>query len=228
MGKSVVTDLKQLWSDFVKVYPASLSKITANWQISIACMFAIVSSFYLDSAVRELVIGIKNNYAADAFDFGRWYGNGQITLYLFLGLYFSGLLIKHFKIRETGLLIGEAYIFSGLITLIFKSFTGRWRPYTNHGDFSFNGWNFTDNDQFSFFSGHATVAFALSAVLASSTKNIYLKFFYYSLAVLTCLSRIYHEQHWFSDVVAGAINAILFTRVLVALRRQRITGEDIV
>lgn len=228
MGKEVIIDLKQLWSDFVKVYPTALNKIVSNWQISVACLFAIVSSFYLDEAIMELVVSIKSRYAAEAFDFGRWYGNGQLTLYLFAGLYLSGLLFKRFKMRDAGLLIGESYIFAGLVTIIFKSITGRWRPYTNHGDFSFVGWNLSDNDQFSFFSGHATVAFALSAVLASTTENVYLKTFYYSLAVLTCLSRVYHHQHWFSDVVTGAINAILFTRVLLALRRKRVTTEDIV
>lgn len=228
MGKSVKYDLKQLWSDFVKVYPTAFAKIVNKWQISVACIFIIISAFYIDEPIRVLVISIKNTYATEAFDFGRWYGNGQLTLYMFLGLYFGGLFLKKFKIRDTGLLIGEAYIFSGLITIIFKSITGRYRPYTHHGDFTFYGWNPTDNDMFSFFSGHATVAFALSAVLASTTKNIYLKSFYYALAVLTCLSRIYHEQHWFSDVIAGAINAILFTKVLLILRKTRVMPGEII
>jgi membrane-associated phospholipid phosphatase len=228
LGKFVKNDLKQLWSDFVKVYPTAFAKAVDKWQISIACLFAIISAFYLDSPVREIVVSIKNNYAADAFDFGRWYGNGELTLYLFLALYLGGLFFSKYKIRDAGLLIGEAYIFSGLITLIFKSVSGRWRPYTLHGDFSFSWWDLADNDRFSFFSGHASVAFALSAVLASTTKNIYLKSFYYLLAVLTCFSRIYHEQHWFSDVVTGAINALLITKVLLLLHKQHVASEDIV
>lgn len=228
MGKTVKTDLKQLWTDLKKIYPASYSKIISNWQISLACLFAIISSFYLDPAVRELVMSIKGYYAAEAFEFGRWYGNGLLTLYMFLGLYLLGLFFNKIKMRETGLLIGEAYIFTGLITIIFKSITGRWRPYTNHGDFSFNGWSFDNNDQFSFFSGHATVAFALSAVLASTTKNVYLKVFYYALAVLTCLSRIYHNQHWLSDVVTGAIESILITKVLLYLHKNRTAVKQMV
>lgn len=228
MGKQVKNDLKQIWSDFVKVYPVALNKIVSKWHISLACIFIIISSFYLDDAIRDFVMSIKNSYAAEAFDFGRWYGNGTLTLYLFLALYSGGLFFRKYKMRDTGLLIGEAYIYSGIITLIFKSLFGRWRPYANHGDFSFNGWNLDNNDMFSFISGHAAVAVALSAALASTTKNIYLKSFYYALAAVTCLSRIYHNQHWFSDVVAGAINALLITSVLLALRKRHVTSEDIV
>jgi membrane-associated phospholipid phosphatase len=228
LGKVVKNDLKQIWSDFVKVYPTALNKIVSKWQLSLACIFIIFTAFYLDDAVRDFILTIKNVYAADAFDFGRWYGNGALTLYLFIALYFGGLIFKQYKVRVTGLLVGEAYIYSGIVTLIFKSLFGRWRPYTNHGDFAFTGWNLDNNDMFSFLSGHAAVAFALSAALASSTKNIYLKSFYYLLAVITCLSRIYHNQHWPSDVVAGAINALLITNVLLALRKRHVTAGDIV
>ena len=228
MGKVVKIDLKQIWSDFVRVYPTALNKIVSKWQLSLVCIFIIISVFYLDDSIRDFIISIKNGFASDVFDFGRWYGNGALTLYLFIALYFGGLFFKQYKVRDTGLLVGEAYIYSGIVTLLFKSLFGRWRPYTNHGDFAFSGWNWDNNDMFSFLSGHAAVSFALSAALASSTKNIYLKSFYYLLAVITCLSRIYHNQHWPSDVVAGAINALLITGTLVSLRKRRVAAEDIV
>ena len=213
-------DLRHLGTAIVKVYPMTFRRIFLHWQITLAAIFAIVSAFYLDPAVQILFIGLHNNTADAVFEFGRWYGNGAPTLYLFFGLYIGGLIFKKYSLRETGLLILESYVFSGLITLIFKSAFGRFRPYTNKGDLAFYGWNWANNDMFSYISGHAAVSFSLSTILASTTKNIYLKSFYYLLAVITCFSRIYHNQHWFSDVLSGAISAYLISRVLVAIHHE--------
>lgn len=213
-------DLKHIGSAFVKVYPMAFRRLFSHWEISLACLFAILSSFYLDPAVRTIVATYKNSIVNSIYDFGRWYGNGQPTLYVFLGAYIGGLILKKYRLRETGLLVGEAFVFSGLLTLIAKSLFGRWRPYTNHGDLAFYGWNFSNNDMFSYYSGHAAVSFALSTVLASTTKNIYLKSFYYLLAAVTCVSRIYHNQHWLSDVVTGAIIAYFISRVLISIHNE--------
>lgn len=218
-------DLKHIWTALVKVYPMAFRRITGHPEITIAALFTIFAAFYLDPAVRIIITGLQNNFAESLFAFGRWYGSGEPTLYLFLVLYLLGLFFNKYKLRETGLLIGGAYIFSGIVTLIIKSAFGRWRPYTNRGGFDFNGWSWTNNDQFSYYSGHAAVSFALSAILASTTDNIYLKSFYYLLAVVTCFSRVYHQQHWFSDVVTGAIVAYLISRVLIAIHKQ--PGADI-
>ena len=220
MKQLIKGDLRHFGTAFVKVYPMTFRRIFLHWQLSIAALFFVASAFYLDPAVRAIVKSFDDNIVGAVFEFGRWYGNGLPTLYLFAGLYVAGLIVKKYKLRETGLLILETYVFSGLITLIFKSSFGRFRPYTNKGDYVFYGWNWTNNDMFSYFSGHAAVSFALSTVLASTTKNIYLKSFYYLLAVITCVSRIYHNQHWFSDVVSGAISAYLISRVLIAIHNE--------
>jgi len=223
MKKLLKSDLKHLRDALIKVYPMAFRKLTTYWSITISWLIAILFAFYLDDAVRDIITGIHNNFVDSLFAFGRWYGNGQPTLYLFAGLYIAGLIFQKYKFRETSLLIGESYVFSGLLTLIFKSAVGRWRPYTNKGDLVFNGWSWTNNDQFSYFSGHASVAFALSTILASTTDNKYLKAFYYLIAVITCLSRIYHEQHWFSDVLTGALVAYLISNVLIAIHREPVS-----
>jgi membrane-associated phospholipid phosphatase len=214
-------DLKQLWFDLKWVYPNSFSLLVQKWQASLISIFLIISAFYLDEPAHELITGISSIFWDNVFTFGRWYGSGAPTLYLFLTLYISGFIFKKVKLRDTGLLIGETYIFAGLITLIFKSIFGRARPFTNHGDFFFSGLDLSDNAYFSLSSGHANVAFCLSMVLASTTDNIYLKIFYYALAVNTCISRIYHNQHWLSDVVIGAMLAILVSSVLIEIHRLK-------
>ncbi len=217
-------DLRHFGTAFVKVYPMTFRRMFMHWQLSLAAIFAIVSAFFLDKAIQDIVTALNSPFYDAIFGFGRWYGNGNPTLYLFAGLYLIGLILKKYKLRETGLLILESYVFSGLITLIMKSAFGRFRPYTNKGDFAFYGWNWANNDMFSYVSGHAAVSFALSTILASTTENYYLKTFYYTLAVVTCVSRIYHNQHWLSDVVTGAISAYVISRVLVAIHKE--PGSD--
>ena len=217
-------DLRHFGTAFVKVYPMTFRRMFMHWQLSLAAIFVIVSAFFLDKAIQDIVTALNGPFYDAIFGFGRWYGNGNPTLYLFAGLYLIGLILKNYKLRETGLLILESYVFSGLITLIMKSAFGRFRPYTNKGDFAFYGWNWANNDMFSYVSGHAAVSFALSTILASTTENYYLKTFYYTLAVVTCISRIYHNQHWLSDVVTGAISAYVISRVLVAIHKE--PGSD--
>lgn len=213
-------DGKHLGRAFTRVYPMALRRISTHWLIAIISAIAIILSFMLDDSVRPVVRGWTYGFVDVAFSFGRWYGNGLPTLYVFLGLYAAGLIFKRDKLRETGLLVAEAYLFSGLLTLLVKSTFGRLRPYMEMGAYNFHGWSLANNDQFSFFSGHAAVSFALSTILASTTKNIYLKSFYYSLAIITCISRIYHSQHWLSDVVTGAIISYTISRVLVAIHNE--------
>ncbi len=220
-GKIIISDLKQLWFDLRWVYQTAFSKIFSNWQISLIYLFFVFSAFFVDEAVYELIISIKSSFWDSVFAFGRWYGTGNPTLYAFVGFYLTGIFFHQHKLRDTGLLAGESFVFAGLITLIFKSFFGRWRPFTNHGDMSFYGFTWSDNDHLSFSSGHANVAFCLSAVLASTTDNVYLKVLYYIPAVITAVSRIYHNQHWLSDVVVGAMIAILITNVLVNFHKTR-------
>lgn len=219
--KEIRADLKQLWHDLKKIYPASFNWLTARWKVTLACFFLIITSFYFDGVFKSLFYHIHSNIFDIVFGFGRWFGNGEPTLILFLILYFGGLYISNYKVRDTGLLIGEAYIFSGFLTLLFKSAVGRWRPYMEKGEFAFNGWSWTNNDQFSFFSGHAQVSFAISVVLALTTKNVYLKSFYYSLAVITAFSRIYHNQHWLSDIVIGSMVSILISSLLVRFHKNK-------
>ena len=87
-------DLKHLGIAFVKVYPMTFRRLFMHWQLTLAALFAIISAFYLDNAIQSLVKGMSNNITDAIFEFGRWYGNGMPTLYLFLGLYICGLILK--------------------------------------------------------------------------------------------------------------------------------------
>jgi membrane-associated phospholipid phosphatase len=68
--------------------------------------------------------------------------------------------------------------------------------------------NYTNN---SFPSGHTTVAFSLCLGLALISKKNNLKWIYFILALLIAYSRVYLSQHFFGDIYAGSIIAVITT-----------------
>ncbi len=86
-----------------------------------------------------------------------------------------------------------------LVEAILKPLIGRARPAIEMGAIIVgNG-----NHDYSFPSGHATIAWAMAVVL--SQKEPRLKWLFYILAILISLSRIYLGKHFPLDVLVGAL-----------------------
>lgn len=104
-----------------------------------------------------------------------------------------------------------------IVTTGLKYATGRYRPNQSpddHGRFKpFSG-------HVSFPSGHATTAFALAAGLSTETAAAWVPFVAYPAATLTAWSRLHDDQHWLSDVVAGAFIGHWVGRKVVQLQRD--------
>ncbi|MHB8578316.1 MAG: phosphatase PAP2 family protein [Ignavibacteriaceae bacterium] len=135
------------------------------------------------------------------FSIDKVYGSGY-TLFGIAGIYGYGLFLNNQGVRKIGLQTIEAVGYAGVITSVLKSLVGRSRPYANDGKDMFHPFN-THAAETSFPSGHMTVAVAMSTVLANNTNSLFLKIICYSAAGLVGCSRIYHNAHWISDVVAG-------------------------
>jgi membrane-associated phospholipid phosphatase len=120
-----------------------------------------------------------------------------------IGFYGYGLIDNNNEVRKLAVKLTEATLFATSITLITKTVIGRARPYKQDNQYYTNPFTF-DNDYNSFPSGHTTLAFAYSTVMANEIDNIFWKIGWYTAAGLVGYSRIYHNQHWFSDVLMGA------------------------
>ena len=82
-----------------------------------------------------------------------------------------------------------------------KFLFGRSRPEDGKGAWTYDP--FTPGA--SFYSGHATMAFARATALSEEMNNTYATVALYSFASLTAVSRVYDDRHWLSDIVAGAV-----------------------
>jgi membrane-associated phospholipid phosphatase len=157
----------------------------------------------VDKDIRKFALANQTNLNNKIFNFDSFYGNGY-TAFFTAGLYGVGLFTGKTAIRKLGLHASEAFIISGIVTGILKILIGRRRPYGGNSQLFFRPFQLTNNDYHSLPSGHTTVAFAISTVMAQYLRNISWKIFWYGSAGMVAASRIYHNQHWASDVFLGA------------------------
>ena len=143
------------------------------------------------------------------------------------GLYATGKLTNHPDLADLGWHGTEAVILASGITSILKGVLGRSRPYVNGDttprDFGFlrgfghnkpalrgDGKPVQTGDYQSFPSGHTTTAFAAAAAVTSEMRRMHpdaviiVGPLLYGGATLVGLSRMYHNNHWASDVALGA------------------------
>ena len=199
----IVQDAKTVWHDGVDIFTAPLHFTQPQWLETGVIVGGTVVLFALDRSDRSVALRSQSQLADNVLTVGRDFGVGTYGLSLSGGLYAGGLLFKNGDLRETGLMLIESIAFSGIVTNILKSVTGRSRPFVEAGPFDFHGIQFKDETA-SFPSGHSTVAFAISSVLSRKIKNTWASIGLYALATLTAVSRVYDDEHWTSDTFLGA------------------------
>ena len=108
----------------------------------------------------------------------------------------------------------------GIITQILKHIIGRPRPnYTNFEDvFDFKFFTLESNFH-SFPSGHSSTIFIVCFILVAAFPK--LKYLFYFLASIIALSRVVVGAHFFTDIVAGAILALVSFKVLNGLVEKK-------
>ncbi|HCY76118.1 MAG TPA: hypothetical protein DHV28_09380 [Ignavibacteriales bacterium] len=219
--KYIIEDIKHLLSDSISLTKISVKLNSKTFFVGTAFFIAYAFAFIFDQTIRDFFSKIHTNYFDILFNIGHLYGKLYLTIIFFLTLYFTGLIFRNDTIRKNGLRIFEAFIFSGIIVTILKSLIGRWRPYTGNGNLAFTPLNFGSNDHLSLPSGDVAIAFAFSTIAAGFFDNRYWKVLCYLFAVLTLLGRIYHDQHWLSDVILGA-----FIPTIIGIKLNRLSKNE--
>jgi membrane-associated phospholipid phosphatase len=159
----------------------------------------------------------------DFWDIPTRYGIVSYANIFSLGVYATGLATDSDDIRRTGRLLFESISYSGISVMAIRYIFGRSRPYPGNSPTDFN-WFETSNEIQSFPSGHTTVAFALSTVLAEEIGGVWARIAFYGLASMTGYARVRNNQHWFSDVVVGA--GLGLVTGLHVVRQERLRGQS--
>lgn len=127
-------------------------------------------------------------------------------------LYLIGRSDGNRRVQSLGLHSVESIVVANVLGVGIKLFAGRQRPYVdtnNPSSFQFLR-GFTADRFRSFPSGHTITSFAFASTVTRESQfwwphaTWYVGTAFYGGATLVGLSRIYNNQHWASDVMAGA------------------------
>jgi membrane-associated phospholipid phosphatase len=220
----VLQDVSKTFAGVGEYLTSPLRMNGSAWLSAGAVVAGTGAVMLFDRPLHEGVSGEgRDSYNGDAWDFPTAYGDVAGAGGIGVLLYGAGLLSSSPALRVTGRMILESLASAGLMAFALRSFTGRSRPFTSDGPWSFHPIGWTHEHQ-SFPSGHATAAFALSTVLGERIGTPWSRIGFYALATLTAVSRVRNNQHWASDVVMGA--ALGISGGLSATRREEAPGES--
>jgi membrane-associated phospholipid phosphatase len=213
---TVLQDISHGLNDGIKLVN-SLSNFTSRDWIYLGGIAGITAgSFFIDKSIRNTVAKNHTSTLNDITKVGEYFGTAQYMVILSGATYLTGKIIQNNDVSETGRMLLETLAYAGIITTVLKVGLGRARPYMEKGPYDFFNFNIKDN-YLSLPSGHTTVAFAISSVLAAKIKNTYASIALYGLAGLTMYQRIYSDRHWFSDAFLGAAISTVIGNAIVEL-----------
>jgi membrane-associated phospholipid phosphatase len=149
------------------------------------------------------------------YGFAPW-GSGVYSIPALGIMYGVGAIFKNDKARYTSLKGAEAFLLGFVTDQLLKQLTHRHRPYQDDPP-NPSLWDgpFQPISNTSFASGHSTAAFAVATVIATSyAKTVWVPILCYTLAGLTAASRVYNNDHWFSDVFVGSAMGFAIGRTI--------------
>ena len=199
-GSLAVEDARAI----TKLRPAAQTVLVAG---------AIVASAGLDETVRDAARASTKNTAGEIADVVEPFG-GRYSDRVMAGFLVAGLVRDDERMKAVAFdSFISSLVASKVVTPVLKQLSNRARPNEAEGPFEFEGGS-------SFPSNHSTQAFAVASVVAAHYDSRWIDGAAYGLATLVGASRIYHDAHWLSDVVAGAVIGTATGRLIVRTNRR--------
>lgn len=186
-------------------------KQTSFFIIVQVLVLTVLTYFVLTYEKSELQL-IANTYYSTFFDFVFYILTHSVEFWGCLIIYVLIAFYKSYKYAIIGLL---TYASAGLVTQILKRnvFPEFKRPTVNIENLRLipEYFNYEQASNFSFPSGHTTVAFALFIFLTLIVKNKKWGIVFGIMACAVAYSRVYLSQHYFIDILAGSLIGTVVT-----------------
>lgn len=179
--------------------------ITRNSSFFLPFLLMMLGAFSLllwfsSPALTFMINSFHSGWMDPVFEFFTDLGNGNITLFLSFLLLFTSFGRAVVMLAVSNL--------AGLFAQIIKRIISSPRPYLyfryHHPLLHFVAGVKVFRD-YSFPSGHTTTAFSVAVLLTLFARNKNFGYLYLVLAACVGWSRIYLGEHFFADVLAGAL-----------------------
>lgn len=172
-----------------------------RWWQGAAAVGGIAAVGLLDQPVQRYLQSHRSagadRVAADVRHMGQVEVFGTIPA----GMAIIGLAAHRPGLLRGSLRVAASLVLAGATTTGGKLTVGRLRPSSERDADDFKP--FSGHDSFP--SGHTTMAFALAASLSNEIRRPWATVGLFTVATGTGWSRLNDNQHWLSDVVAGAV-----------------------
>ena len=191
-----------------------------EWALLSASTAAVVALSLADeslsNAARER--GPSFGFVGDQLE-----GLGDERSFLLLGGFYLAGAIGHDSKAKNVFFDGlsASLIASGIITPVLSTLIGRERPTSDQGVYAFHPFGGRALP-----SGHATQAFVVASVIATSYDQLWMKAAAYGAATVGAYERVRRGKHFPTDVVVGAAIGTFVGRSVVHFNRRLRSGES--
>lgn len=213
----------------LKNYTDGFSKVITkpiHWDKKDLLRFGVISAttigfMFLDESIKDNLQN-NNQYSKSLFvETGRIYGEpyfgGSVALLLAL----QGWINSNDKNIDLAFQVFQSYSYTLVSTGLLKFSFGRARPRNDLTAFHFEPFTYFDDNKLSLPSGHTSLAFSLSTILALNYSDSKYSWLFYIPAVVTAFSRMYQNHHWLSDVFLGACLGYFIAKFTYDLNQQQ-------
>ncbi len=213
---------KKIFEDLSRITVCPLTWKPASWQNFGLGLVIEGTLLAVDNSIHLWMKDIQNS-SPDLINAARFFsrlGNPSTLTGITLGGYLLGTLIPSKKTRQTFLLVAETLLITEIYVQILKTVSGRARPFTEEGPFSFHPFSFRYSWT-SFPSGHSAVAWALAGSISNISDDSFLRTSVFILASAVSISRTVLDRHFASDIFAGSLLGYLIGQKLASINRNK-------